>query len=227
MNGKKPVKTIKPLVLRFSRFLVRLFLKVFFGCSYHYEQPLSLEGPVIFASNHQSYLDPPTVGAGIAKGIYFMAKQELFSNRFFGALIGFYNAVPVRRGVMDWRAVARIKEILKTGGAVLVFPEGTRSRDGHLGKARFGAGLLAQETGAVIVPVYVRGTDRLLAALLRKRPMAVFYGCPLPPEQYGSFERSTRGQLAVSELIMQRISCMQQAYDTVDFTRAVSGPEKS
>ena len=214
MNEKKPAKTFKQLVVGFSKFLIRLVLRIFFDCRYHYEQPLPTEGPVIFASNHLSYFDPPTVGAGIDLDVYFMAKTELFKNPLFGALIRYYHALPIRRGGMDWGAVSRLREILNSGGAALLFPEGTRSLDGHLGKGRFGVGLLAQQTGAAIVPIYVRGTDRLLDAFLRRRPMAVFYERPITSEQYAGFESSTQGQLAISRLIMERIAAMQQAYDT-------------
>jgi 1-acyl-sn-glycerol-3-phosphate acyltransferase len=214
MTEKNPAKTFKHLVLRFSRLLIRLLLRIFFGCRYHYRQPLPRQGPVIFASNHLSYLDPPTVGAGIGLDVYFMAKSELFKNPLFGALIRFCNAVPVRRGVMDWRAVSRLREILNSGGAVLLFPEGARRQDGKLGEGKFGVGVLAQQTGAAIVPIYVRGTERLLDAFLRRRPMAVFYERPITSEQYAGFESSTRGQLAISQMIMQRIAAMQQAYDT-------------
>ena len=214
MNKKKPAKTFKQLVLRFSRFLIRLLLRIFFGGRYNYRQPLPTEGPVIFASNHLSYLDPPTVGAGIGLDVYFMAKSELFRNPLFGALIRFCNAVPVRRGVMDWGAVSRLREILNSGGAVLLFPEGARRLDGKLGEGKFGVGVLAQQTGAAIVPIYVRGTERLLDALLRRRPMAVFYERPITSEQYARFESSTRGQLALSQMIMQRIADMKNIHDT-------------
>jgi len=171
-----------------------------------------MEGPVIFASNHLSYFDPPAVGAGIAREVHFMAKRELFKNLLFGALIRFYNAVPVRRGVMDWSAVAQVKEILRSGGSVLLFPEGTRSRDGRLGKARFGVGLLAQQTGATIVPIYVRGTDRIRKSFFRQPPMAVFYAQPVTADQYAGFESSARGQLAISEMILERISVLKETY---------------
>ena len=213
MNDKKPAKTYKLHIERASKFLVRLFLRVFFGCRYHYEQPIPLDCPLIIAPNHTSYFDPPSVGAGVPRQMHYFAKRELFKNPLFGALIRFYNAVPVRRGVMDWKAVAEVKKLLRAGGAILVFPEGTRSRDGCLGKAKFGAGMLAQETGAVIVPVYASGTNRLLDAFLRRRPIEVYYGKPIQPEQYANLERSTKSQIAISEMIIERIVSMKKAYE--------------
>ena len=142
-----------------------------------------------------------------------MAKRELFKNKLFGALIRFYNAVPVRREGMDWKAVALMKEVLGNSNGVLLFPEGTRQKKSGLGKARFGAGLLAQQTESIIVPIYIRGTDNLLDAFLRRRPMAVFYGLPITPDQYAGFEHSTRGQLAISEMILNRIASLQQIHE--------------
>jgi 1-acyl-sn-glycerol-3-phosphate acyltransferase len=216
MNYKKPVKTFKLLSERGSKFIMRLFFRVFFGCRYHYEQPIPLEGPVIIAPNHTSYFDPPGVGAGVYRQMHFFAKRELFRNLLFRALIRFYNAIPVRRGVMDWKAVAEVKALLKAGGAIMVFPEGTRSRDGRLGKAKFGAGMLAQETGAIIVPVYVHGTNRPLDAFLRRRPFEVFFGKQIRPEQYADLDRSTKSRLAISEMIIQRIAAMQKACEERD-----------
>ncbi|MEA2064139.1 MAG: lysophospholipid acyltransferase family protein [Gemmatimonadota bacterium] len=216
MEEKKPVKssTSKQLFFSFSKLLIRIVFRVLFGCRYLYLGPFPKTGPVIFASNHLSNLDPPTVGAGIRREVYFIAKQELFRKMLFGALIRYLQAVPLRRGVMDWRASARLKEILRGGGSLLMFPEGTRSRDGNLGKGKFGVGYLAQETGATIVPVYVCGTNHLKDTMLRREALRVLYGQPIEPGEYAGFEHSTRGQLAISALIMERIAGLQQAVDS-------------
>jgi len=205
MPGKKPAKKIKRLIYILSQFIVRLFLKLLFGYSYTFAEPIAKGCPVIFASNHASYLDPLCVGAAITdlerENIFFMAKQELFKNPLFGSLIRFYNAVPISRGVMDWKAIVQVKEILKRGGAIIMF---------KLGEAKFGVGLLAQETGATIVPVYTRGTDRLLDAFLRQRTMKICYGCAIRPEEYTDFKRSTQGKLAISRMVMEQIAALKE-----------------
>jgi len=214
MPAKKPAKKIKKLIYIFSQLLVRLFLKILFGYRYTFAEPLAKGCPMIFASNHASYFDPPCVGAAIIdfeRDIFFMAKLELFKSPFFGSLIRFYNAVPIRRGVMDWKALAQVKTILKGGEAIILFPEGTRSKDGKLGEAKFGVGMLAQETGATIVPVYARGTDRLLDAFLRRRTMKICFGLAIGPEEYVDFDRSTQGQLAISRMVMQRIAALKES----------------
>lgn len=225
MQQKKPVKKrVKRLIYRFSQWLVRQLLRLLFGCRYRYEEPIPAEGPLIIASNHRSYFDPPGVGAGISRDIHFLAKRELFKNPFFGALIRFYHAVPIRRAGMDWEGLARIREILGEGGAVILFPEGTRQREGSLGKPKFGVGKLAQETQAAILPVYVRGTADLRAAFLRRRPMRVTYGRVIFPGEYAAFEPSPRGQLAISGLVMERIAELKNKLEEAE--KSPDLPEK-
>ncbi|MFH1070422.1 MAG: lysophospholipid acyltransferase family protein [Candidatus Glassbacteria bacterium] len=201
---------MKSLVYRFSQFLVRVFLRLAFGCRYSYEADIPRGGPLIVASNHCSLFDPPSVGAGVPREIYFMAKRELFAQRLFGTLIRFYNAVPVRRSGMDWKGVAQLKRLLSEGKALILFPEGTRQREGRLGEPKFGVGRLAQETGAVIVPAYARGTASLREAFLRRRPLRVCFGRPILPGEYAGFEATPRGQLGISALVMERIARLKE-----------------
>jgi len=211
MKGKMPVKKLERRIYSFSQLLVRIFLRLFFGCRYSYEQQIPRTGALIVASNHVSYFDPPGVGAGIPReDIHFMAKRELFKNPVFGWLISFYHAVPISRSGMDWKGIAQVKDILGQGGAIILFPEGTRQKEGKLGKARFGLGMLAQETGAAILPVFARGTGRLLDAFLRRRPMRILYGRIIQPEEYAGFDPTPRGQLAISKMVLERISALKE-----------------
>jgi len=133
-------------------------------------------GPVIIASNHVSYSDPPVVGSAVPREVYFLAKEELFGNPAFGWLISRYNAIALRRAVGDIGAVRRAVDLLKQGRAVLMFPEGTRSLGGALLKPKPGVGLIACLAGAPVVPAYVTGTNRLGRALLRRAELRVSFG---------------------------------------------------
>lgn len=208
---KKPVKTRRRLIYRSAQFLIRSGIRILFGARYSYESVTPFDCPLIVASNHVSYFDPPVVGSGLPRELYFLAKRELFRNALFGGLIKFFNSVPIRRGIMDWTAIATLKDILAHGGAVFLFPEGTRSRDEVLGKPKFGVGMLAQETRAVIIPVYVRGTGRLWEAFMRRRPMRIFYGNPIHPDEYADLELSPRGQVKIAEMVMERIAALKRA----------------
>jgi len=118
-------------------------------------------GPMILACNHQSYWDPPTAGAVSPRPLHFMARRSLFRNPVFGTLITLFNAFPVERDKADPKAVLAALGILRKGRALLIFPEGTRSRNGQLGQAKEGVGMLALRSGASIIPCYLHNTNKL------------------------------------------------------------------
>ncbi|MGQ0645514.1 MAG: lysophospholipid acyltransferase family protein [Elusimicrobiota bacterium] len=154
-------------------------------------------GPVIFASNHVSLADPPVVGCSVPRPIRFMAKQELFEIPVLGWIIRHVNAFPVRRVERDVSAFKTAQRILAAGEAMILFPEGTRQKNGVLGAPKPGVGMLAAKTGSPVVPVYAHNTGRLS----RFKPLAVCFGPPLSPregEDYGDFSR--RVMAAIAEL---------------------------
>ena len=117
-------------------------------------------GGAILASNHRSFLDPWVVGACAGRPIYFFAKQELFANPLQAWFLNSLGAFPVRRGESDEEALATSRALLERGDALLIFPEGTRTRSGPLRVPRRGIGRLALETGVPVVPIALRGTER-------------------------------------------------------------------
>jgi glycerol-3-phosphate dehydrogenase (NAD(P)+) len=132
-----------------------------------------LDGPVILAANHRSFLDPFVIGICLRRPIYFVAKKELFRNRIQAWLLNCLGAFPVRRGESDEESVRTALELLERGQAVVIFPEGTRIRSGSLAKPKRGVGRLALESGAAVVPVAVTGTERARSRGLRIRPVKV------------------------------------------------------
>jgi 1-acyl-sn-glycerol-3-phosphate acyltransferase len=138
-------------------------------------------GPVILASNHVSYLDPPVVGVGIWRPCAYLAKEELFHHRLFGWYLRKLNAFPVQRGAADRAALKRALEVLEQGMPLVLFPEGTRSEDGELQEPQMGVGMIAYRSGAPVVPAYVEGTGRVLGRSggFHPHPIAVTYGTPL------------------------------------------------
>ena len=115
-------------------------------------------GPVLFVSNHQSFLDPILVGLGShRRQFYAMARSTLFHNRYFAWLIRSINAFPVERGTSDTAAMRRALEVLKGGHALLVYPEGTRTVDGQVGTFHNGIMLLIKRAKPWVVPVAIDG----------------------------------------------------------------------
>ena len=116
------------------------------------------DGPLVIASNHLSLLDPPVIGVAATRKVHFMAKQELFVP-ILGDIYKALGAFPVRRGGADRAAIKHGIDILKDNKVLAIFPEGTRSKTGKLGKAEPGALMMASKAMATIVPCCVRGTD--------------------------------------------------------------------
>ncbi len=140
-------------------------------------EELPRRGPLLLASNHRSFLDPFAIGVLMKRPVYYVAKRELFQRRWQAWLLGSLGAFPIDRGAGDREAMATAKAILDRGDCVLIFPEGTRVRPGPLGTPRRGVGRLALETGAVVVPVAVVGTDEVRDGWrLRPRRVRVRFG---------------------------------------------------
>jgi len=119
-----------------------------------------LDGGVIVASNHVSFWDPPIVGSVLPRESHFLAKTELFATPGLSGLIRSLNAIPIRRGAVDLTGLSRAIGVLKDGGGLLMFPEGSRMRDGALHPARPGVGMVAVQADVPIVPCYISGSNR-------------------------------------------------------------------
>ena len=142
---------------------------------------LITEGPVLVASNHQSFLDPPLIGNLYKDEMIYLARKTLFT----GATNWLYtrwNAIPVDQDRPDMASLKTIIRKLKQGHRVLVFPEGERTNDGKLGEAAPGIGLIAAKSGCVIQPVRIAGAREALprgSARIRFARITVKVGKPI------------------------------------------------
>ena len=162
-------------------------------------------GGFLVLSNHLSYLDPPLLGGVFPRPLRYLAKKELFFFPF-GVFCRMYGAFPIDREGADRNALERVKELVAAGEGVVLFPEGTRSRDGRLGPFRGGAIRLAcaLASGAApvpIVPVGIDGSDRVLprgAFVPRPGPrLAVRIGAPFTlPGDLAQAKANVRSQVA-------------------------------
>ena len=126
------------------------------------------EGPAILAPNHKNFLDAFFIGLALRRHVRYMAKVELFKGPLAWLFLRL-GAFPVRRGESDTEALQTSRAILGAGGLVVVFPEGTRvEQPDALGSPHHGAGRLALETGAPIVPAAITGTSHLWRGALPK-----------------------------------------------------------
>lgn len=141
-----------------------------------------VNGPVILACNHASFLDPPLVGAGLTRPINYLARESLFSFPPAGWVLRQWNSVPVDREGGGAAGLRAILDRLYHGGGIILFPEGTRTRDGKLQPARSGIGLAVIKSVAPVVPVRVFGTFEAFGRhmrLPRPKTIAVKYGRPM------------------------------------------------
>jgi len=137
-------------------------LRFCFRPRYRGQDHVPVDGPVIIAANHLSHIDPAFIMTATSREVNYLSKQEHFEGRLRGALFGRMGVIPVDRDGDVSAALDAAEAILRDGGAVGIFPEGTRSRDGQLGRGRTGAARLAAATGAAVVPVAIRETDRVI-----------------------------------------------------------------
>jgi len=143
-------------------------------------------GPVLLAANHASFWDPPVLGATLPRELRIMTRASFFGVPGFGALLRSLGAFPVERGAPDQRAFRHARDVLLGGGALLMFPEGGRMKDGRLHPGLPGVGLLAALTRAPIVPVYVAGTNRIRRCIARLEDVRIAIGEPLPEALWAS-----------------------------------------
>ncbi|MDF2037203.1 lysophospholipid acyltransferase family protein [Cytobacillus oceanisediminis] len=161
------------------------------------------EGGVLLCSNHIDNLDPPVVGINAPRPVYFMAKEELFNVPVLGKILPDLNAFPVKRGMSDREALRKGLGILKEGNVLGLFPEGTRSKTGQLGKGLAGAGFFALRSEAHVVPCAVIGPYKAFSKL------KVVYGKPIDMKELRERKASAE---ETTELIMSEIRKLIEDY---------------
>ena len=155
-----------------------LFATYFRWHVYHPER-VPATGPVILASNHATFLDPPLIGSGVKRDINYMARKSLFRYPGIGSILRAVQAVPVDRDGGGAAGLKAILDRLNAGGGIVLFPEGTRTKDGNLQPARSGIGLIVAKSQAPVIPTRVFGTfdaQWKRIKLLRPPRLAIKYG---------------------------------------------------
>jgi len=183
----------------------RAVFKIYFRWRVYNPERVPLQGGVILAANHASYIDPPLVGAGVPRMINFLARETLFHIPGLAPILRSWKVVPVDRDAGTGRGLKTILNRLAQGGAIILFPEGTRSRDGSFQRARSGIGLTVIKSSAPVVPVRVFGTfDAYGRTRKFPRPMRlqVKYGKPLSFEKERA-EANTCPKDRVKEIYQQ------------------------
>jgi glycerol-3-phosphate dehydrogenase (NAD(P)+) len=160
LHSRAREKGVNRLVLLIFRLILTPFFLTYLRMKRMGREHIPAEGAVILAANHRSFFDPFVIGTMTWRPVYYVAKKELFTyGRILSWLLSALGAFPVDRGARDQETIETTMQILARGEIVLMFPEGTRTRPGSLGKPKRGVGRMALEAGAPVVPIAIIGTE--------------------------------------------------------------------
>ncbi|HRU06990.1 MAG TPA: lysophospholipid acyltransferase family protein [Candidatus Brocadiia bacterium] len=148
-------------------------------------------GGVLLVSNHQSYLDPMLAGVCLSRQLSFMARRTLFRNPVFGWILRSVNAFEINRDGVDTGAFREAVKRLTEGKMVVIYPEGTRTRDGSLQAFKGGMELLAKRAGVAVLPMVVDGAFEAWPrnGAIRLRRVWAAYGRPIGPDEIAAMDR--------------------------------------
>lgn len=176
------------------------------------EENFPATGPFLIAANHASHLDPPLVGCHVPRQMRFFARKTLWNNRPLGWWMDQVETIPVERDSGDVGAIKRVLQALAENRAVVLFPEGTRSRDGQLQKPKPGVGLMACKTGVPVVPCRIYGSFEAFgkgSALPRLgSPISVVFGPPITAAEYDDPAAGKARYELAAQRIMDRIAAL-------------------
>lgn len=190
-----------------GKFILRPAYKILYRYKINNKGAIPAEGGVILASNHMSFADPVLLGLSEKRRLYFMAKQELFENKFAASVIRALGAFPVERGAGDGKALKTGGDILKEGNVMTIFIEGTRTKTGDLLRPRSGCALVAQQMQLPVVPCCItkRNFNRKFSKTI------IHFGEVLTPEKMGLTPDSGRRELkGATNMIMGEIKRMRE-----------------
>ncbi|MGM0854471.1 MAG: lysophospholipid acyltransferase family protein [Bacillota bacterium] len=180
----------------FAKGLVKSILSPLYRIEVKGLEHFPKEGGVLLCTNHIDNLDPPVVGISAPRPVSFMAKEELFNVPVLGKLLPDLRAFPVKRGMSDREALRKGLQVLKQGDVLGLFPEGTRSKTGKVGKGLAGAGFFALRSDAHVVPCAIIGPYKPF------RKLKVVFGPPIAMEDIREQKLNAE---KTTEIIMQHI----------------------
>lgn len=187
----------------FVRYVTMGVYKLFYNFHIEGTENIPQDRALVMASNHRSYADPVILTMPMKKPVTYMAKEELFKNKLFGWFITKLGAFPVKRGGGDMQVIDDSVAILESGRHLVIFPEGTRSKDGKVGKGKTGVALIAARSGADVLPcgIIFEGEKLHFRSKLTLR-----FGKVIPASEIAVTEGSPRELKAVKLRIMGAIT---------------------
>lgn len=189
----------------FVRYATMGVYKLFYNFHIEGAENIPQDRPLVMASNHRSYADPVILTMPMKRPVTYMAKEELFKNKLFGWFITKLGAFPVKRGGGDMQVIEDSVAILESGRHLVIFPEGTRSKDGKVGKGKTGVALIAAKSGADVLPcgIIFEGEKLRFRSKLTLR-----FGKVIPAAEIAVEDASPKALKEVKKRIMGEITAL-------------------
>ena len=185
------------------RVLLWPIYRIFFWYSVEGKENLPKNGGYIFCANHIAALDPICWVLVHNRRVHFMAKEELFKNKFCGMFLRMVDVFAIKRGAKDMSSLNFAVDIVKNGEILGIYPEGTRSKDGKPKRAKSGVAFLANATGADVVPAALVMKKNKKFGIFRRFKLII--GKPIPASELKFDENSKDNLKRVSTHIMNKI----------------------
>ena len=197
------VNPVKLIVYSALRWIVVGLYHIYYDIRWEGTENVPKDGGNIFASNHRSYQDPVFIALRARVPLSYMAKEELFNgNKAFKWLITAFGAFPVTRGKGDTAVIDTSIDKLESGRNLAIFPEGTRSKDGKVGKGKTGVALIAAVAQTKVIPVGITFEGKLKF----RRKVIVRYGKPILPAEIGANDADSKSLKVLKNKIMEEIT---------------------
>jgi 1-acyl-sn-glycerol-3-phosphate acyltransferase len=188
------------LAWKIGRPIIQPLIRVFAPLRVYGKERVPLDGGVVMAFNHFSWIDPPAFGTASPRVIYFMAKVEAHRIPGLGHLMRFFGTFSVRRGESDREAVRMMRQIVQEGHALGLFVEGTRQRTGVPGKVQAGAAMVALQEDVPVIPAAIHGTQYWKPGNFK--PVSVVWGEPM---RFEGLPKNGKGYREASEQIEREL----------------------
>lgn len=188
---------------KIAKIVLRILYKILFRMTVEGAQNVPKEGGAILCANHSSNFDPVTMGIYSRRDVYYMAKKELFENKFLRWLMIQLHAFPVDRTTADMKAFKIAVKLLKEGKVIGMFAQGTRVKAGEEKAAKAGVALFAMKGNAPVIPVAISGSCKPFSK------MKIVYGKALYLEEYRQKRLNTEALNEITEKIMEQINRMK------------------
>lgn len=193
-------KLLNTIVKFIVRGAIYLWCKIYYRADIQGLENIPKEGPLIFCGNHRNYLDPPLMLATAKRDMKFLAKEELYKNKFLKFLGWVFEAIPVKRNEKEVSAIKASLKALKNGKCIALFPEGTRNGLEKGEKVKGGVAFFTTRSGARIIPCGIKGGTK------ENRKATITYGKPLDYSQYKGTKDKEILEKITNEVMKQIIS---------------------